>query len=111
MNSDDKIDGYIEEYKEWIEKNIPVGGEWIDELNYLSFLRSEIHNYITRKGDQFPEIEEIRSLDKKWQRQIEDTLDASFNYTDKPAKVYPKEEWWWHIDKLQQLTDLEKSSL
>lgn len=42
MSSSD-IEEDIREYSEWIEKRIPINNDWIDEINYLSFIRDEIH--------------------------------------------------------------------
>lgn len=105
------IDDDIKEYSDWIDKNIPINDDWIEEINAMSFIRQEIHNQITDGKVNSENVELIRTLDKKWQQQIVDTLNKNFQYTDKPEDNYATSLWWWHIDQIHELAKEDLESL
>ena len=109
MSSSD-IEEDIREYSEWIEKRIPINNDWIDEINYLSFIRDEIHQNI--QGEKSASIvAKLQSLDRKWQKHITLQIDSNFQYTNRPLDNYTDDLWWWHIDMLDQLSTQQKSTL
>lgn len=109
MSSSD-IEEDIREYSEWIEKRIPINNDWIDEINYLSFIRDEIHQNI--QGEKSASIvAKLQSLDRKWQKHITLQIDSNFQYTNRPLDNYTDDLWWWHIDILDQLSTQQKSTL
>lgn len=104
------LDQDIEEYSEWIKKKIPISEGWIDEINYISFIRDDIHRGIKDEADTALR-EKLRLLDREWQDQIIATIDKEFQYTDRLPGNYPNDLWWWHIDRLSELTEAERSTL
>ncbi len=108
--TDNEIKEDLDDYSEWIDKDIPIHDGWIDEINYISFIRDEIHQSINSETSA-DIINSLRLLDQKWQKQIELSISKNFKYTDKPQKDYPNAFWWWHIDKLDDLTEQERSTL
>lgn len=111
MNSEySSLESYIEDYEEWIRKEIPINDGWVDEINYLSFLREEIHQKLKSESSESL-TSRLKLLDSQWQTQIASTIDKKFRYTDKPQQYYPEDFWWWHIDRLDELTEGQKSTL
>ncbi len=107
---DDSLESYVEDYAEWVKKDVPVDKNWIDEINYLSFLRDEIHKKINKGTDSdFKEM--VHQLDIQWQHQVSLSISKDFTYTDKPRGEYPDHFWWWHLDRLDELTDQQKTTL
>lgn len=110
-NEDTSLKSYIQAYSEWIEKQIPVNNDWIDDINYMSFVRDEIHKQVV-DGQVDPEsLATVRTLDAKWQDQIASSIDKNFKYSDKPQGDYADHLWWWHIDRLTELSEQDRSFL
>ena len=95
------IEELVREYREWVDKNIPIDKHWIEEINYLSYIRQEIHDEIKHSGDvSVCILEDIEQIDKVWQERILKNGNKSFIYNDKPSKYHTSRDWWWNIDKL-----------
>lgn len=101
VNNEISLVETVDDYAEWIEKDIPVNSDWVDELNYISYTREEIDQQM--KND--PNVDEtivkrVSSLDEQWRKNIKASRDPHFVYDDRPMGDYPDAHWWWHIDKL-----------
>ena len=94
-----------DEYKEWIEKNIPITNDWEEEINYMAYLREAIHKDLHGKGSK-----QLHELDTKWQQQVASTSDGSFKFEIDRSDI-PKTQWWWWIDRLDELSPEERSTL
>ncbi|MDO4684497.1 MAG: hypothetical protein Q4B06_02200 [Candidatus Saccharibacteria bacterium] len=97
------IEELIKEYREWVDKNIPIDTHWIEEINYLSHIRQEIHDTVKRSGNVPDHIlEDIKQIDTAWQVYILKNGTKSFTYSDKPSKYCTSKDWWWNIDTYYQ---------
>lgn len=95
----------IDEYKAWISKNIPVTSDWEEELNYMAYLRDTIHN-----GSYGKNSKQLHELDTEWQQIIKNTSNGSF-ILDIDRSNIPKTKWWWWIDRLDELSEDERSTI
>lgn len=103
------IDNEINDYKEWVNKEIPINSDWIDEINYISHVREEIHEKKDRLTPK--QLNEVKKLDQKLQSWISGNTARGFVYTDKPKDFIGSQMWWWQLDKLESLSLEEKSQL
>lgn len=91
---------YIEEYEEWVDKNIPIEDGWIDEVNMLSFLRDELQYEVDSSPIDSESQARIDDIDARWIAKIKSNIDPEFRYTDKPSTRTDSDLWWWNIDNL-----------
>jgi hypothetical protein len=100
-----KATNLLNEYELWIDKNIPNESDWDEELNYMAFLRQQIHEDLENI-----DTEKLRSLDKRWQSQLRMTLNKDFTFSY-PRSNMPRSNWWAWIDQIDKLSEAELSTL
>lgn len=94
----------IDEYSNWIAKNIPFTADWEEEVNYMIHVRDSIHNESHGKQSN-----QLRQLDAKWQDSILKTGDGSLNLEMDRSQI-PRSKWWYWTDHLRELTEEERST-
>jgi hypothetical protein len=91
---------YLKEYEDWINKDLPIDSDWIEEINYISFLREEIDRKFHADPNSAAYAMKLDELDNKWQGQIRGNRSEDFDYDDKPEDVAHSTSWWWNVDKI-----------
>ncbi|HEY6736368.1 MAG TPA: hypothetical protein VI322_01485 [Candidatus Saccharimonadia bacterium] len=105
---DDNLRGY----KDWINKEIDLNEGWLEEAEYMSFARGEIHNIIEeqrKRGFKFDEML-LKSYDSQWQKWILEHNDSEFRL-EHNREGQPRQHWWEWIDQLASLTEDQRSTL
>lgn len=106
------LEELVNEYQEWIDKDIPIDKNWDEELNYISFVREEIHNIINKKYAISNDLmERLKKIDIDWRKHINLMKTNDFKYDNVPYPNSPNYKWWWHIDCLEKLNNDELSTL
>jgi hypothetical protein len=102
----------LEDYQNWIEKEIPIDDSWDPEVSYLENVRSEIHRQISliQNINIDADLEKLRLLDKKWQAWAINNTDKEYNYC-RSSPPPPRSHWWHWIDKIEELTPEERSTI
>jgi hypothetical protein len=102
----------LDEYRKWINKKIELAFSELEEIEYLVFLRGDIHEELQeceKRG--ITEVYDVaRDLDRQWQEWIEANTWAGFSLGDQRDK-HPKNHWWEWIDKLNELTTEDRMNL
>lgn len=100
------MDSLLDEYAEWVEKDIPLNSDWDEELNYIAHLREELHHIGVK------DTQRLRKLDLRLQNNIltNPTSDQNYQFTY-PRDGLPKEAWWAWLDLLPILTKDQKQTL
>lgn len=92
---------YINEYEEWVDKDIPVNETWVEEINMLSFLRDELQEAMERYAVSAEAKKRVEDIDARWIAIIKKRLDPSFKYNNKPDNRLDSKKWWWNVDNLE----------
>ena|SRR5580704_17099359 len=104
----------IDEYDRWIHKNILPREDWEEEMEYMSFTRSQIHELLCslERNIEVHSLEiRIRALDRQWQSWIlQNTPKYAFKIAHRRDK-HAKKFWWEWIDQLDSLKDSELETL
>jgi hypothetical protein len=98
----------VAEYEEWIKKCIELNGDWTEEIEYMIFLRGEIHESVA--GLEPAEMEKLRKLDGIWQSWAVAHTDHGFSL-ERSRDGVPFELWWNWIDQISGLTESQRSTL
>lgn len=104
--SEKELSDSIEYYERLVESKLKMLED--EEIDLLLTERDAIHDLIgTLPVDEQEEFaKKIRALDNLLLSQI-DTIDISrFGYPE-----YADELWWWHLDRLDDLTTEQKSTI
>jgi hypothetical protein len=105
------FEGSIEEYGNWVDEDFPISNDWCEEINYLSSIRDDIHDYIGKNDVDKVAIQKIVEIDERWKKQILRSKNKDFTYADKLKGDYPQSLWWWHINRLHELSESDRSTL
>lgn len=83
-----------------------------DDIAPIISMRDDIHISLQshEKNIQDEQIERLKQLDKKWQDFISRNHDPDFRFNFSNFDKN-KSQWWWWIDRLDELTDRERSTL
>ncbi len=95
---------WIHEYSRWVDKAIPINWGWIDEVEYMASVRTEIAdilNEVNNKGfaPSKNEVVGIKSLDSEWLKQIRQDMPIKIEYQFDKSE-YPKQQWLWWLDEM-----------
>lgn len=106
MDSEAELNDAIEYYERLIKSKLKMLED--EEINLLLSERDEIHDLFSSLPDNRKTfyMERICLLDKEMISQIDSISVKEFGYEE-----YPRELWWWHLDKLDDLTEKERSTL
>jgi hypothetical protein len=99
-------------YREWINKEINLNEDWLEEAEYMSFARGELHKIVEefRHRSLKNDFSELQALDKRWQTWILNHSDPDFKL-EHPRERMPKSRWWEWVDELGTLTDEQRKTL
>lgn len=99
-------------YKDWVENEWELHESFVEEIEYLSFHRGELHTMVEllkhRKLDI--DLDELKEIDKKWQNWILKKTAPGFSL-EHSRDNKSKEYWWEWVDQLDNLSADEKSTL
>ena len=98
----------LDEYRGWVDKNIPLSSDWLEEIEYLTFLRGQLHDVAGRTEGQ--DTDTLRAIDKKWQLWAIANTSPEFSL-ESGREDAPKSQWWMWIDRLGELTEEERSTI
>ncbi len=99
-------------YKRWIAKRFDLNEDELEEAEYMSFTRREIHKIVEelqKRGITY-DAQELARSDREWQNWILSHSDPSFKL-EHPRDDQPKSHWWEWIDQLASLTDEQRNTL
>lgn len=102
----------LDEYEHWIDMEWGVNRYEDDDIAPIISLRDDIHTLVLSSEEDIQDenIKRLKRLDRKWQSFIYENRDPEFRFNfsnfDKD-----KSQWWWWIDRLDELSDKQKSTL
>ena len=102
----------LSSYRRWVEKRFELEEAFLEEAEYLSFHRGEIHKIVEelqRRKIRFA-FNDIRDVDSVWQDWILKKTSPGFSL-EHPRDNQPKSHWWEWIDKLDELSEEDKTTL
>jgi hypothetical protein len=115
LSNQELIGGYqdnLDDYIRWIGKGIDLNDGWIEEAEYMSFARGEVHEFVTeleKRGLKF-DHKKLEDADALWQKWIIGHADPSFKL-EHNREGRPKEHWWEWIDQLGTLSQTQLHTL
>ncbi|HUC89769.1 MAG TPA: hypothetical protein VMR45_03130 [Patescibacteria group bacterium] len=101
----------VKDYKRWIDKEIDLNEGWIEEAEYMSFARSEIHEIVEELDKRKLDVDKssLKQYDQEWQSWILANTAPNFKLEHSRQGI-PKNNWWDWIDQLDTLTDVQRST-
>jgi hypothetical protein len=110
----EEYEGAVNEYKEEINNQWDFSPQGYDENTAISSIRDEIHDLIIRlkQLNYEPDVNYLIKLDHTWQQWcIERTkIDLVQGHRYSSKEDFHK-DWWWQIDRLDELTEEKRSTL
>lgn len=97
----------VGEYRDWVNKNIPLNEDWDEEISHLIYLRELLHDELISGNAS---TSEVTKIDQKWQAQLRKADKTTF-VLDLDRNKKPKTKWWWWIDRLDELSEKDLSTL
>lgn len=106
------FDDHLQEYGRWIDKEIEPNDGWVEELEYMSFIRGEIHNIVVEMQKRHLEFNSslLSKHDSDWQSWLEAKHGKGFRL-EHPREAATKNQWWEWIDQLNKLSPEERTTL
>ena len=104
------FDQDLNEYEHWISMGWGVNRYEDDDIFPIMSMRDDIHEQIqtNRENLTTEQIKRLKKLDKEWQDHISSHHDADFRFNFNNPE--DKTRWWWWIDRLDELTEEQKST-
>ena len=98
----------LDEYENWIKKKIELNSDWIEEIEYLIWLRANIHDSLTsaNQGD----LKRLTELDQNWQEWCLEHKDPKFTL-ESDRSNQPRINWWQWIDRLTECSPFDRITL
>jgi hypothetical protein len=115
MTKDELLESYkgnLEEYVLWVSKDFLLDEDWLEEIEYMTFIRSQLHQIIEildKRGISV-DIKLLHNQDIKWQEWAINHTDLHFEIEHKRDGI-PKIYWWDWIDHLEDLSPEERSTI
>ena len=98
-----EISDSLDEYIEWVNKEIPLDDSWDPEIFYLVGLREDLYQYLqalTCRGISF-NTAKIDKVDQLWRQWAKNNTSIKYKYNFKRDDE-PKIKWWWWLDELSK---------
>ena len=102
----------LDEYEHWIAMGWGVNRYENNDIFPIISMRDDIHDTLNSHGAMIKSesILRLKELDRKWLTFLEKNRDPSFRFNLRNFNE-PKVKWWWWIDRLDELTPEQKSTL
>jgi len=108
-----RLKEFIKEYTDWVGKSFELSPDWEEEINYLSFIRNDIHDVIIEiqaRGEKLStELKQVREIDADWQEWIFEQ--GKVGELDIARTGKSKNLWWYWVDQLQNLSEEDLKTL
>lgn len=110
---DDELIEYIKSYARYEDDLLTLTKhDHFDLIEDTVLLRDAIHEHLlAHQNIKESYVSQIRQLDKEWQDWIIKNKQEDFHLVDVNRHGVPKDQWWFWIDCLDQLSDVERSTL
>ena len=102
----------LDNYEHWIDMGWGVNRYENDDIFPIISMRDDIHDTLDSHEAMIKSesILRLKELDRKWLTFLEKNRDPSFRFNLRNFNE-PKVKWWWWIDRLDELTPEQKSTL
>lgn len=102
----------LDNYEHWIDMGWGVNRYENDDIFPIISMRDDIHDTLDSHEAMIKSesILRLKKLDRKWLTFLEKNRDPSFRFNLRNFNE-PKVKWWWWIDRLDELTPEQKSTL
>jgi hypothetical protein len=102
----------LRSYRDWVENKFELENTWVEEIEYLSFHRGELHTIVTllKAKELDADLDELKEIDKLWQQWISKKTSPGFSLEHSRDGI-PKDHWWEWVDQLSKLSAEERSTL